>query len=245
MEPEIYRDMAKLQEQHWWFAARRLILSAVISRLPLPLHPTADILEIGCGTGGNLGMLSRFGQISAVEMDDFARRQAEIVGGIAVKSGALPAPLPFPARTFDLVCVFDVLEHVEDDTSGLAAAGAMVNAAGRILITVPAYNWLFGAHDRAHHHFRRYTANDLARLAHAVGLKIERIGYFNTLLFPIIATTRILERFQQRVSASDAVLPSPTLNFLLKNIFAAEARIVGRTFFPFGTSVIAVLSRSR
>ncbi|MCC4115632.1 class I SAM-dependent methyltransferase [Aromatoleum toluclasticum] len=242
MEPEIYRDMAKIQDQHWWFAARREILSVVISRLPLPSQSATNILEIGCGTGGNLGMLSRFGKISAVEMDDFARRQAELVGETLVKPGALPAPLPFPARAFDLVCVFDVLEHVEDDASGLAAAGQMAHRGGRILITVPAYNWLFGAHDRAHHHFRRYTANDLGRLARAAGLKIERIGYFNTLLFPVIAATRLMERFQTRISASDAVLPSPTLNFLLKNIFATEARIVARTFFPFGTSVIAILS---
>lgn len=242
MEAEIYRDMARIQDQHWWFAARHEILSGVIARLTLPSHSATNILEIGCGTGGNLGMLSRFGTISAVELDDYARRQAELVSGTLVKHGALPEPLPFPTGAFDLVCVFDVLEHVEDDATGLAAAGKMAHQGGHILITVPAYNWLFGAHDRAHHHFRRYTKNDIGRLAREAGLKIERIGYFNTILFPVIAATRLLERFQTRIAASDAVLPSPTLNFLLKNIFAAEARIVARAFFPFGTSVIGILS---
>lgn len=243
MEPEIYRDMVNIQEQHWWFAARREILSAVISRLPLPPRSAANILEIGCGTGGNLRMLNRFGHISAVEMDDFARSQAELIGEISVRPGALPGSLPFPARAFDLVCLFDVLEHVEDDAAGLATAAEMMYSGGRLLITVPAYDWLFGAHDRAHHHFRRYAARDLMRLAHAAGLGIERVGYFNTLLFPVIAATRLLERVRTRVCASDAVLPSPTLNFLLKKIFAVEARMVGRHFFPFGTSVIAILSR--
>lgn len=245
MNPDVYRDMAMIQEEHWWFAARREILAAVIERLPLPDRNVARILEIGCGTGGNLQMLGRFGQVRAVEGNNFARAHAKRLSGVEVRTGALPGPLLYPARAFDLVCLFDVLEHVARDGAGLAAAAGMLQPNGRLLVTVPAYNWLFGAHDRSHRHFRRYSAHRLARLAASAGLTVERIGYFNTLLFPLIAAHRLLDHCLSRDNASDAVLPSPLFNRLLYTVFAAEAPLVARTFLPFGTSVIAVLSPGR
>lgn len=241
MKPEIYREMAALQERHWWFAARRLILAAVIRRLQLPEQ--AEILEIGCGTGGNLGMLSAFGRVSAMEYDDYARAVATDVSGIAVAAGALPEPVPFTDGQFDLICLLDVLEHIQDDGAALARVRRLLKPGGYLLVTVPAYSWLWSAHDAAHHHQRRYTASMVRRKAGEAGLAVRRLGYCNTLLFPLIAVARLLRKLTGSTAQdSDAAMPSPWLNRLLTQIFAAERHLLPHGFFPFGTSVLALLS---
>jgi hypothetical protein len=117
----------------------------------------------------------------------------------------------------------------------------LVAGGGSVLITVPAYQWLFGAHDKAHHHYRRYTAHRLRRVAEAAGFRVRRCGYFNTLLFPLIAAARFKNRWLGRDRSDDAALPSLPLNGLLKFIFTLESRIVPYRPLPFGVSVIALL----
>src|SRR4051812_8636369 len=119
MEPATYARMASLEDRHWWFLARRQILSDMIRAfVPLPRH--ADVLEAGCGTGGNLPMLKTFGSVSAFEPDADARARAVEKSGLAVAAGRLPDTIPFPEEGFDLVASFDVLEHVEDDVASLS-----------------------------------------------------------------------------------------------------------------------------
>ncbi len=242
MDAEIYQELARVQDTHWWFVARREIVAAVVGRLELPAVSSARILEIGCGCGGNLGMLRHFGRTCGIELDEFARRHAAACTGIEILPGSLPGPLPVRPGSFDLVCLLDVLEHVEDDAAALAAAAALVRPGGHLLLTVPAYAWLFGAHDRSHHHFRRYTAGRLASLARSCGLTVRRAGYFNTLLFPLAAAVRLADRFLGNGTSTGTALPSPAINRVLQAIFTAEAPLVSRAFLPFGTSVIAVLA---
>jgi SAM-dependent methyltransferase len=246
MSPELFVEMAALQEQHWWFVARRRILSSVLDGLPLT--PNSRLLEIGCGTGGNLSMLSRYGALEAMEYDPQALAHAERLGICRVLPGGLPAPIPFAEAHFDLVCLFDVLEHIEHDADALRAAARLVKPGGHLVLSVPAYQWLWSAHDRVHHHYRRYTLPHLRRLAVDAGLQVQRGGYFNTLLFPLVALLRGLRRLLGRqdsalTAASDAEMPRPLVNRCLTHLFGLERHWVRHTLFPFGTSVMLVLRR--
>ena len=241
MNPDLYREMARTQSEHWWFRARREILERVIDRLSLPAR--ADLLEIGAGTGGNLAMLGRYGNLAAVEMDAFASRYASEISGIRVSQGHLPDAVPFGDRSFDLICLFDVLEHVEDDSKALQRVRALLKPGGSAVVTVPAYQWLYGPHDRAHAHFRRYTAHELVRKARGAGFAVRKSGYFNALLFPLIALHRVAKRATAEQESHDAALPGRLVNRLLYATFSIEKYIVPWASFPFGTSVLAVLAR--
>lgn len=231
-----------MQARHWWFVGRRRILSEIIAQLPLP--PRAEILEIGCGTGGNLAMLAAFGQVRAMEYDQRACAMARELTGMEIATGGLPEPVPFPDGAFDLVCLLDVLEHIEDDRAALARAARLLKPDGRLLVTVPAYGWLWSGHDTAHHHVRRYTATSLRRCCQRAGLTVRRLGYCNTLLFPLIAAIRLAGRLAGRGGrqASDLHLPPAWLNRLLTAIFGLERHLARRCLLPWGTSVVAVLA---
>ncbi|MFO1199830.1 MAG: hypothetical protein U1E86_22990 [Burkholderiaceae bacterium] len=142
---------------------------------------------------------------------------------------------------YDLVCVLDVLEHCADDRASLASLLPLLARGGRVLVTVPAYDWLFGAHDLAHRHFRRYTYGRLRRVARDAGFDVECGGYFNALLFPLMALYRLLASLGMVRDDADVRMPSRALNGLFAWVFSLERGIVPRVKFPFGGSVIAVL----
>jgi SAM-dependent methyltransferase len=241
MHPDVHEQMAQTQDHHWWFSARRQVLGAVLNRLDLPR--AARIAELGCGSGGNLALLARFGTLEAVELDDGARQRAAALQLCPVHAGHLPDAVPLAAHSFDLVCLLDVLEHVADDEAALRRVAQLLAPGGRALITVPAYGWLWSGHDEAHHHHRRYTAGALRSLAEQAGLVVHRLGYFNSLLFPLIAATRLGSKVLGRRDGSDAALPAPAINAALRAVFGFERHVAPHCLFPAGTSVLAVLGR--
>ena len=168
MERKVYEQMAELDSRHWWFTARRRILEGLIERVVRPPN-NARILELGAGTGHNLAMLSRFGEIEASELDPVARELASERLGRPVVEAALPDLGMFPQGSYDMVALLDVLEHVPDDRSSLKAIHGLLKPGGALLLTVPINPWMWTAHDVAHHHHRRYRKHQIRELAEEAG----------------------------------------------------------------------------
>ncbi|WP_281214360.1 class I SAM-dependent methyltransferase [Shewanella insulae] len=243
MDRIVFERMATLEDEHWWFVARRNVIAALINRY-IELPEQAKILEAGCGTGGNLKLLQGYGHLSAFEYDERARTVAKVKSGIDVQAGALPDCLPFQGKQFDLICMLDVLEHIGNDTTSLVALSHRLSADGRLLVTVPAYPWLWSKHDEVHHHYRRYNKKDLLNIAHEAGLKVERVFHFNMLLFPLALLFRF-GKWLLNSNRPDEEMPSLWMNTLLREIFSLEQHMVGRAFsMPFGLTVGAILSKN-
>ena len=234
--------MAEQEQSHWWFTGRRQIIAALIDR-EVHLPQGARILEAGCGTGGNLAMLGRLGKLEAFEFDPEARRLAERQG-FPISFGALPHQIAEPDNAYDLVGLFDVLEHIEDDIGSLRSLGDKLRSDGTLLITVPAMPWLWSSHDETHHHFRRYTKNSLTRAIEAAGLEPIKVGYFNTVLFPLAIAQRYLNKWTKAAAPTD-LMPAPLVNKVLGSLFQLERFWAGRVQMPFGLSVFAVVKSAK
>jgi SAM-dependent methyltransferase len=241
MERAVFDRMAELDGEHWWFVARRRILGSLIHRVVQPTKGSR-ILEVGCGTGHNLEMLDQFGTVDACELDESARELASLRLGRPVIEAKLPDLSMFKADSYDLIALFDVLEHVADDLSALTAIRGLLKPGGALLMTVPANQWMWSAHDVAHHHHRRYWKPQLAQLFARAGFEVQLHSYFNSLLFPAIAAARLIGKIRRHDSADD-VLPSAAVNTLLERVFGLEAALVGRVPMPFGVSLVAVVRR--
>ncbi len=240
MEQRAYQEMGRIQDRHWWFVARRRILETIIKSLDIP--EPRSILEVGCGMGGNLPMLKRLGQVTGIEADDPARDWVANHLGVTVHPGHLPHGLLLPVgERFGLICLLDVLEHVEDDLGSLQTLGELLEARGKVLVTVPAYQWLWSAHDESLHHVRRYTARRLRKVAERAGLRVARISYFNTLLFPLAALARAASKATGREGLAGNELPAGWINSVFRSIFASEASILKYVSLPFGVSIMVVL----
>lgn len=241
MERDVYDRMRALEQDHWWFAARRDILADQIARLRLPRG--ARILEVGCGAGGNLAMLGRFGTVCGVEPDDESRAYAAERSGADIRPGLLPDGLPDFGDGFDLVAAFDVVEHVDDDLGAVAALGRLLRPGGYLITTVPAHPWMWSRHDERHHHKRRYRSPAYRAMFDAAGLTVRRESYFNSLLFPPIAAVRGAKVLLGRADSEDDAMPPAPLNAVLRGLFAAEKALLRTVDLPFGVSILLIAQR--
>ncbi len=243
MEKDFYLQYASVEDKHWWFVARRRILQQVIRKLNLPTN--AQILEAGCGTGGNLKILSRYGQVSAMELDEIACQLANQRQVTQVKQGSLPDNIPFKSD-YDLIVILDVIEHLDNDLSALEALYYKLKPGGYLLVTVPAYMFLWSEHDEINHHKRRYRLKGLKQVVKKAGYEVNYGSYFNTLLFPLIATARSLAKLlpkqnqnkYENQNSSDLRMPSKSVNKILQWLFASESYFINRFTLPFGVSVL-------
>lgn len=239
MDPHIYQQMRSLEDQHWWFSGRRQIVGQMLASIDLPKQ--TRILDAGCGTGGNLNFLSQFGEVTGVELDDGAAALARERGSWPILKGSLPDKMPFAEQQFDLIVLLDVLEHIDDDSTSLRTLQNLLAPGGYMVLTVPAFPFLWSPHDEEHHHKRRYRSAGLQEVIKSAGLRLQYISYFNTWLFPLVAAIRLVRRlFPASEVGRDVELPKPAVNRMLKALFSSERHWIGRHRMPFGVSLLAV-----
>jgi SAM-dependent methyltransferase len=240
MERVVYQQMAELDDRHWWYRARRKIIAELIRR-EVPLAADAQILELGCGTGHNLAMLSGFGHVDGLELDEEARALSEKRLGRKVMSSPLPELSEVPDGHYDLIGAFDVIEHIDEHHAALASVATKLKPGGKFVMTVPAHQWMWSAHDVVNHHKRRYSKRSLRALIDGSPMQLQRVGYFNSLLFPLAVAERAASKLRGGEDA-DVTLPPAPLNRALEKVFAAERYFVGRLPLPPGLSLFAVAS---
>jgi SAM-dependent methyltransferase len=245
MTPELYEAHERLEDSHWWFEGRRRVLREVLRRHLLP-RAHRRILDVGCGTGGMFPLLSEFGEVDGAESSpDALERARRRFPGRRIEPCRLPDELPRGA--WDVVTAFDVIEHLDAPVESLKAMRARLPFDGQVVVTVPAFQFLWSRHDEANHHRRRYSRLELVSHLSAAGLRVTYVSYFNTLLFPAVAGARLLERLvPSRFGGGEADLV-PTrepVNALLARVFGSEALAVGRASLPWGVSLVAVAQRS-
>jgi SAM-dependent methyltransferase len=228
------------EDRHWWYRGRRTVLERVIADLRLPAR--ARILDAGCGSGRNMVEFARHGTVTGVELSETSVCLARERGAGEVIAGSV-LEMPFEPDNFDLAASLDVIEHLEDDLAALRELRRVVAPGGALLITVPAYQWLWSGHDEVNHHFRRYTRRSLQRVAEQAGWQQVRTTYFNSLLLPAAILLRVLDRFSRKTTESslDLWVPPAPLNWLLERPLALEAAMIGRGGrIPAGLSLLAV-----
>lgn len=236
MEPYLFRQMMEVEKSHWWFVGRRKIIDWALGRFQLSEDST--ILEVGCGTGGNLELLAHYGNVKAMESDIAALEIARQRADVNIKHGWLPDHIPFEQTKFDLIVLLDVLEHVPDDGAALHALREKLRPGGKILITVPAFGFLWSKHDDLHHHYRRYSKPELMGLLRMSGYRVRYASYFNSILFPVIAAVRLFNRLSRNETTDDVKKPSYLINRILCTLFGAERYLLGEFSLPFGVSLL-------
>ena len=242
MENKIFQKMLKLESSHWWFVARRKIIQRAINNLDLPRN--IRILDAGCGNGDNLSLLSTFGDLVAFEKNEYALKTAKSKKIGEIYKAELPDKLPNTVKTnFDLIALLDVLEHIDDDSKSLTTVRKLMNNKGIILITVPAFQWLWSEHDVIHHHKRRYSKSELREKLDSSGFRIKYISYFNTLLFPFALVERIGQKIFSPSNPEILELPNNKINFLLEKIFSLETIFMNKISLPFGLSLVAIAEK--
>ncbi|HEV3054212.1 MAG TPA: class I SAM-dependent methyltransferase [Solirubrobacteraceae bacterium] len=241
MDDRLMKAMLELDEQHWWYRGRRRVIHAELAQLPLSAG--AQILDAGCGSGRTLQELERYGEVRGIELNEEAAQVARERGHGEVLIGRLEE-LPYGDGTFDLITCLDVIEHTPDDRVTLTELRRVTVSGGWLLVTVPAYQALWSAHDEANHHYRRYSRRTLRAAALQAGWEVERMTSFNSLLLPPAAVVRIAQRRRHPNGngSSDLHIGPSWLNGALEAPLALEARWLsgGRTLAG-GMSLLAVL----
>ena len=230
----------RAEDRHWWYRGRRQVLERVIASLALPAG--ARLLDAGCGSGRNMVELARRGAVTGIEVSDTSVGVARERGAGEVVAGSV-LDMPFASESFDLAVCLDVIEHLEDDLGALRELRRVVAPGGALLVTVPAYQWLWSGHDVINHHFRRYTRRTLQRVAEQAGWRQVRTTHFNSLLLPVAMLLRILDRFSRKTTESslDLWVPPGPVNWLLERPLLLEASLIGHGVrIPAGLSLLGV-----
>ena len=240
MQSHHYPILYQVEETHWWYVGRRRIIQSLVEKILTTLNrPNPRILDVGCGTGANLKMLAAYGRAEGVDISqqavDFCRER----GLDSVKLGPIEH-LPYESGSFELVTALDVIEHLDDDVSGLQEIRRVLRREGRLLLFVPAFMFLWGVQDDVSNHRRRYTLPRLLTAVKAAGFSVEWASYANISFFLPVLLVRSVMRWLGLRAATEYGINISLMNGPFSWLFAAERFILKRGKFPFGVSAICI-----
>lgn len=239
-----YSTMAEREETYWWHLGRLRIIETYINRVAIN-RSVYKILNVGCGTGGTIDMLEKFGTTDNVDISDEAINYMKKRGYKRITK-VDNVMLPFKEKTYDMVGAFDVLEHIENQVKALKEWKRVLKDDGYIIISVPAYQWLWTEHDVSLHHKRRYTERRLVEAAKAAGLVPEKSSYAIVFSLPLVVGFRFINKTLRRKTDSETsyVNVPNWVNMLFTRLLYAEAKFHQTIKMPFGTSVMAVFKKA-
>jgi len=240
MMEHTYPILFRVEQSHWWHTGRRTILASFVAEICGQVTDRRPrILDVGCGTGANLLMLSKYGDAEGVDVSEDALAFCRERGLQNVKLGA-GEELPYEGGTFDLVTAFDVVEHMDDDLAGVKEMRRVLRPGGRVLIFVPAFMFLWGLQDDVSNHRRRYRMSELRRVLEQAGFEVERTSYANITFFLPILLIRKLMRLTGMKASTENNINVTALNGVLGRMLAAESWVLKYMNLPFGVSALCV-----
>ncbi len=233
-----YQTMYEHEQRHFWFrGTRAVVFDQVRDLLAQPLN----VADVGCGTGGTMSQMPSAWSVIGVDFSHDALVFSKSRGHAALARASGEA-VPLKSGSFDLAFALDVIEHCRDDAAVASELFRILRPGGRLVTTVPAYQALFGPHDVALQHHRRYRRSVFGRLLSSAGFEVRKLTYFNTVLFPPSAAVRLAQRLAPAPAQSESNLSVPMgpLNALFTKLFDAERLALRGVSFPFGLSILAV-----
>lgn len=237
MNVDEYEKMYRIEATHWWSVGKRRIIQDILTRLNAN---TGKILDLGCGTGFTMEMFKNYGCVTGVDNSEHALKFCTLRGKLRLIQADIEKQLPFKQAMFDTVFAFDVLEHLNNDAACLNELYRVCKKGSYLIITVPAYQFMWSRHDVSLHHKRRYSKKALIKAVQDAGFTLKKLSYFNTILFPIILAFRISHIFRKEVK-SDFYLPIPSfINWILLLLFNMEKYFLRKIDLPFGLSLLCI-----
>jgi SAM-dependent methyltransferase len=240
VNPDEYTKMFEFEDHYWWFVGRRrLALKLLRSHTSVA---TPDVLDVGCGTGVVLRELMGWANPTGLDMSGLAlgfcrhRSLTRLVQGDG-------SDLPLQNRQFDAIIGLDIFEHIDDHVAAFAEAYRVLRPGGILVLSVPAFRSLWGPHDVALMHHRRYRAPEMRKLLEDAGFVVRRSTYSVFFLFPVIFVWRLFEKRKKGPAKASLVAVPPWLNSALIALQNIEANLVSFIDLPWGSSVIAVAQR--
>jgi SAM-dependent methyltransferase len=237
-----YEVESKIEENHWWFVGRRKLFGQIIESLAL--SKDSNVLDIGTSTGSNLRMLRTLGFINVRGLDlfDEAIEWCDFKGLGKVDKGDV-CNIPHKDCIYDLILATDIIEHVENDQDALKEIHRVLKKSAVSIITVPAFEILWGLQDEVSQHKRRYSKRDLLKKIKNSGLTVEECYYFNYLLFlPILFIRKIVNFFDIKLH-SENQLNSSFINLVLTKLFSLDIKTASKIKPPFGVSLIVIVRK--
>lgn len=241
MQKKLITQMYRQERYYWWHRAKRTLVHRMISRF----FPSKKLqsMDIGCGTGLLLEELARYGSSWGVDISAQSLSFCKKRGLKNLKQGELGnKQLPFKSNTFDVITALDVIEHIDDDVGALREIRRMLNKNGILIVTVPAYQFLFSYWDRMLGHKRRYTKHMLIDHAKTAGFTLQTASYFHSYLIPITIVVRIIKTITRSKSSDFVELPKP-INALFFSLSQIEQSLLSTMSIPFGLSVVGVFRK--